>query len=114
MTDDERIQTAINEATDILRKAVPDAPFILIHVAGKKKNYGARRFGGTAKDIYSAIPNTIVYVAMHCADALNTLMEKVAKTDPRAKNEIRPAEEVAVACLMNAAAYIKQEMENKK
>ena len=114
MTEDERINKAVREATDILRKAAPDAPFILVHVAGKKKNYGARRFGGTAKDIYNAIPNTMVYVALHCADALNTLMEKVAATDPRARKEIRPASEVAVACLMNAAAILKAKMESEK
>ena len=114
MTEDERINKAVREATDILRKAAPDAPFILVHVAGKKKNYGARRFGGTAKDIYNAIPNTMVYAAMHCADALNSMMEKVAKTAPLAKEEIRPTPEVAVALMFEAMAIIKGKVDLDK
>lgn len=114
MTEDERIQTAINEATEILRKAVPDAPFILIHVAGKKKNYGARRFSGSAKDIYNAVPNTMVHTALHCADALNSLMEQVAKTAPLAREEIRPAPEVAIALMFEAMTIIKGKVEMDK
>ena len=114
MTDDERINKAVREATDLLRKAAPDAPFILVHVAGAKKNYGARRFGGTAKDIYNAIPNTMVCVALHCAEALNTLMKKVAKTAPLAKEEIRPTPEVAVALMFQAMAIIKGKVELDK
>lgn len=114
MTEDERINKAVREATDLLHKAVPDAPFILVQVAGKKENYGARRFGGTAKDVYNAIPNTMVYAALHCAEALNALMKKVAKTAPLAKEEIRPTPEVAVALMFQAMAIIKGKVELDK
>lgn len=113
MAEDEKIQTAINEAVDILRKAAPDAPFILIHVSGIKKEYGARYFSGAAKQVNTAIKNTMIHTALHCADGLNSLIKQLADIVPGARKVIAPTPKVAVALLEEAIVNIKNKEKMK-
>ena len=108
MTDDERIQTAINKAMVLLREAEPSASFILIQVAGEKKNYGARLFGGTPNQINAAIKNTMVYASLHCADGLNSLVKKMADILPGVRKMMAPTPKVAVALLKEAIETIEK------
>ena len=102
MTDDERINKAVREATDLLRKAVPDAPFILVQVAGEKKGYGARYFTGTPNQVNAAIKRAMIHSASLCADGLNSVMEQLAEIVPGARKMMAPTPRVAIALLKEA------------
>lgn len=112
MTEDERINKAVREATDLLHKAVPDAPFILVHVAGEKKNYGARYFAGAANQVNDAIKRAMAHSALLCADGLNSVIKQLAEIVPGAKKMMAPTPRVAIALLKEA--IIALEMRGKE
>lgn len=114
MTDDERINKAVREATDLLRKAAPDAPFILVHVAGFNYSNSNRRYEGTPAQIETAIKNTMLHTAIVCANAMNAMLMQVARTQPRVRNMMTSDEVLAVTLLEDAHDKLLSELGDRK